>query len=42
MGKSIGNKKVRGVKKWLKESGYTEEQMQSFWDELTEWRKIEK
>lgn len=34
MGKSIGNKKVRGVKKWLKENGYTEAQMQSFWDEL--------
>ena len=27
-------KKTRGVKKWLKENGYTEEQMQAFWDEL--------
>lgn len=27
-------KKIKGLKKWLKENGYTEEQMQAFWDEL--------
>ena len=28
------NKKVKGVKTWLKENGYTAEQIQAFWDEL--------
>ena len=27
-------KKIKGLKIWLKENGYTAEQMQAFWDEL--------
>ena len=27
------HKRVKGLKKWLKENGYTEEQMQAYWDE---------
>ena len=29
-------RRVTGLKKWLKENGYTEEQMQAYWDELIE------
>lgn len=28
--------KIRGLKTWLKENGYTTEQMQAYWDELLE------
>lgn len=29
-------KRIKGLKKWLKEHNYTEEQMQAWWDELIE------
>lgn len=29
-------------KQWMKENGYTEKQMDAFWQENTEWVEVEK